>query len=100
MRKVFTPEGLTRTPKPLNSVSHANTSRSASGWRASTVRFMILAIVHSCSTVPRLFPNLLPRIFRGRRGKQGGSTRTKIAGYGEDTKGTAQDNQNPYEIVT
>ena len=47
MRKVFTPDGFTRTPKPLNSLSHANTSRCGSGRRASTVRFIIFVIIRS-----------------------------------------------------
>ena len=37
-------EGLTRTPKPLSSESHPNTSRPACGSSASTLRFVIFAM--------------------------------------------------------
>jgi hypothetical protein len=80
MRKLFTPEGFTRTPKPLSSLSHVNTSRRLSGCSASTARLVILATIQSCSRVPCLFPNLLPRLGRRRSGKQRGSTGAKIAG--------------------
>ena len=62
------------------------------------MRFMILAIISSCSIVPFLFSNLLPRIVRAEAGEAGGSTRRKISGtMTEDRPRTwAASNRKPY----